>query len=74
MRHQGRKQMFPSRIGTPRDLATMTEAFERHCLQHNIVDETDRTQTARLIMMLFQGGAINVDDLMAGLNHLRAVR
>ena len=44
-----------------------------HCRQHNIVDETGRTKTARLIMMLFQGGATSVDDLEAGLERLRPV-
>ena len=47
---------FPE-IANRQDLAVMTEAFESHCLQNNIVDETARTQIARNVMLLFQGGA-----------------
>ena len=31
----------------PEQLAVMTEAFEGHCLQHNIVDKNARTDTAK---------------------------
>ena len=51
----------------PEQLAIMSEAFEQHCLLHGIVDETDRSQIAQLIVLMFQGGARSVEELRAGL-------
>jgi hypothetical protein len=66
--------MFPFiSTANPQDSSIMMEAFESHCLQHNIVDETARTKTARLIMLLFQGGATTAEDLKAGLARWRAL-
>ena len=46
-------------IGTanPEELAIMSEAFDGHCLQHNLMDETDKSNTAHLVMLVFEGGA-----------------
>ena len=64
---------FPE-IANPEDLAAMTEAFESHCLRHNIVDETARSNTAKHVMLLFDGGAKTVEELKAGLERLRAFK
>jgi hypothetical protein len=55
----------------PEQLATMTEAFDSHCLEHSIVDETDRSSTAQLVLLLFEGGAKTVEELKAELNRHR---
>ena len=60
---------FPG-TANPEELAIMTEAFDSHCLAHNIVDEADRTQIAILVMMLFEGGATTANELKAGLMRL----
>ena len=49
----------------------MSEAFDSHCLQHDIVDETDKSNTAKLVMLLFDGGAKIVEEFKAGLVRLR---
>ena len=54
----------------PEQLAIMTEAFESHCLEHNIVDEYARTDTAQLVILLFEGGATTVGEINAGLKRL----
>ena len=61
-------------IGTanPEELAIMSDAFDNHCLQHNIVDESAREQTAHRIMLLFQG-ATTVEELKAGLDGLQSI-
>jgi len=56
---------------SPEQLATMTEAFDSHCLEHGIVDETDRNNTALLVMRLFEGGTNSVEELKAELNRHR---
>jgi hypothetical protein len=55
----------------PEQLAIMSEAFEDHCLEHNIVDEYARTDTAQLVILLFNGGARTVEEIKARLNRLR---
>ena len=69
---KGRKRMSPF-LGTanPEQLAIMSEAFDGHCLQHGIVGETDRSDIARLVMLLFEGGAKSVEELKAGLDRQR---
>ena len=71
---KGGSGMFPF-TGTenPEQLAVMTEVFEDHCLQHNIVDEYARTDAAQLVILLFDGGARTVEELKAGLGRLHAV-
>ena len=54
-------------IANPEQLAVMTEAFEGHCLQHNIVDKHARTDTAQVVILLFEGGATTVEELKARL-------
>jgi hypothetical protein len=56
----------------PEQSAMMTEAFEDYCLQHNIVDEYVRTDTAQIVILLFNGGARTVEELKAGLERLRS--
>jgi hypothetical protein len=55
----------------PEQLAIMSEAFEDRCLEHNIVDEYARTDTAQLVILLFNGGARTVEEIKARLNRLR---
>ena len=50
---KGGSRMFPfAGTANPEQLAIMTEAFEAHCLEHNIVDEYARTDTAQLVIAL----------------------
>ena len=49
----------------------MSDAFDGHCLQHNIVDETEKSNNAKLVMLLFDCGARTVDEIRAGLDRLR---
>ena len=61
--------MFPfDGTANPEQLAIMTEAFEAHCLEHNIVDEYARVDTAQLVILLFEGGATTVGEINAGLS------
>ena len=55
-------------IANPEELAIMTEAFEAYCLQHSIVDKHVRTDTAQIVIFLFQGGANTVDELKVALD------
>ncbi len=57
----------------PEELAVMTEAFDNHCLAHNITDEDSRSYVAHLVMLLFEGGAKTVEEFKAGLTRLRSV-
>lgn len=64
--------MFPfTGTANPEQLAVMTEVFEDHCLQHNIVEEYARTDAAQLVILLFDGGARTVEELKARLVRLR---
>ncbi len=51
----------------------MSEAFDSHCLAHNIVDEDARSHVAHLVMLLLEGGAKTVEELNAGLVRLRGL-
>ena len=62
---------FIGRTANPEELAILTEAFDSHCLQHKIVNETARSITAHSVMLLFDGGAKTVEELTAGLKRLR---
>ena len=64
--------MFPFTGTTnPEQLAVMTEVFEDHCLQNDIVEEYARTDAAQLVILLFDGGARTVEELKARLARLR---
>ena len=63
--------MFP--FSNPEELVIMTEAFDGHCLKHNIVDDRAKEHAAHLVTLLFGRGAETVDELRAGLDRLRAV-
>jgi hypothetical protein len=70
---KGGSRMSPfTGFANPEQQAVMTEVFEDHCLQHNIVDEYARTDTAQLVILLFDGGARTVEELKARLARLRA--
>ena len=64
--------MSPFSTASPEELAIMTEAFDAHCLQHNIVDHSAaREHAAHIVTMLFDRGAKTVEELRAGLDRLR---
>jgi hypothetical protein len=65
--------MAPFSSANPDELAILSEAFESHCLSHNVVDEDARDHVARLVVLLFEGGAKTVAELKAGLIRLLAV-
>jgi hypothetical protein len=70
---KGGSRMSPfTGFTNPEQQAIMTEVFEDHRLQHNIVDEYARTDTAQLVMLLFDGGARTVEELKARLARLLA--
>jgi hypothetical protein len=70
---KGGSKMFPfTGTANPEQQAIMTEVFEDHCLQHSIVDEYARTDTAQLVILLFDGGARTVEELKARLARLPA--
>ena len=52
----------------PEELAVMTEAFDNHCLAHNITDGDSRSYVAHLVMLLFEGGAKTVEEIRVGLD------
>ncbi|MET0939864.1 MAG: hypothetical protein ABWY13_00725 [Mesorhizobium sp.] len=60
---------FPG-IAYPDDLSVMQEVIEGYCLANNIADETGRDEVARLVMMIFEGGATTAEEIRAGLNRL----
>ncbi len=51
----------------------MSEAFDSHCLAHNIVDEDAKSNVAHIVMLMFEGGAKTVEDLKVGLARMRSV-
>jgi hypothetical protein len=53
-------------------LAIMTNAFDNYCLARNIIDDNDKEYAARLIFLLFEGGARTVEEIRAGLQRLNA--
>ena len=64
-----RSMPFPG-IAYPDDLSVMQEVIEGYCLANNIADETGRDEVARLVMMIFEGGATTAEEIRAGLNRL----
>ena len=69
---KGGSSIFPfTGTANPEQLAVMTEVFEDHCLQHNIVEEYARTDAAQLVILLIDGGARTVEELKARLARLR---
>lgn len=61
-------------VASPEQLAVMEEAFETYCAAHNIANESDREQIARLIVLAFRGGAQTVEEMTAGLERLDAAQ
>src|SRR3954452_6959614 len=59
--------MFDRTIADPQELAMMREAFERYCLSHDVVTQSDRENIALRIVLIFKGGARTVDELITGL-------
>lgn len=55
-------------IANPQELAIMAEAFKSYCLEHGIVDKHARTDTAQIVIFLFQGGATSAEELKVELN------
>ena len=64
--------LFDGTIANPEQLAAMEEAFDSHCLAHNIVDEGAREYMAQFIILMFKGGAQTVEEFRGGLERLRA--
>ena len=57
----------------PEQLAIMSEAFDSHCLTHNIADDYAKSNLAHHLMLMFEGGAKTAEELKAGLDRLRAL-
>ena len=69
----GSKQMtLCSGIANPKELSIMTEVFDDHCRNHNIVGEIARKDAAELVLRFFNGGATTVEELKARLDVSRA--
>ena len=64
--------LFAGTFAGPEQLAVMEEALEAYCLVQNIDNETDKEYIARLIILMFEGGADTVEEMIAGLERLRA--
>jgi hypothetical protein len=64
--------LFPGTFAGPEQLAVMEQAFEAYCLANNIDNATEKEYIAHLIILLFEGGANTVGEMMAGLERLRA--
>jgi hypothetical protein len=64
--------IFPQIVNST-ELAILAEALDRYCFQHDIKDEMVREDIARLVLVLFEGGAKTVAELTDELeNRLRA--
>ena len=64
--------LFDKTIANPEQLAAMEEAFDSHCLAHNIVDERHREYIAEFIVLMLKGGAQTAEEFKGGLERLRA--
>ena len=50
----------------------MTNAFDNYCLVRNIIDDNGKEDAARLIFLLFEGGARTAEEIRLGLRRLHA--
>ena len=64
--------LFAGTFAGPEQLAVMQEALEAYCLANNIDNATEKEYIAHLIILMFEGGADTVEEMMAGLERLRA--
>ena len=64
--------MHLTETANPEQLAIMTNAFDNYCLVRNIIDDNGKEDAARLIFLLFEGGARTVEEIRAGLQRLNA--
>jgi hypothetical protein len=47
----------------PKQLAIMTEAFDDYCLARNVIDDNSKEDAARMIFLLFEGGATTAEEI-----------
>jgi hypothetical protein len=58
----------------PKQLATLTKAFDDYCQAHSIEDDADRESIAFAVMALFGGGATTDATLKAALDRLGRIQ
>ena len=56
----------------PEQFGNHDECLRLYCLVRNIIDDNGKEDAARLILLLFEGGARTVEDIRAGLQRLNA--
>ncbi|RWA60735.1 hypothetical protein [Mesorhizobium sp.] len=61
---------FPTYISSE-DLDMLTAALNDHCRAYRISASAERDEVARLIMVLFDSGIDNADDMKAALTATR---
>jgi hypothetical protein len=64
--------MFFTGIADHEQLSVLTKAFDDYCFAHNIADEAGRDEVARLVIMIFEGGAKTAEEIRSGLERLKA--
>ena len=69
---EGGSRMRFTETANPKQLAIMTNAFDNYCLVRNIIDDNGKEDAARLIFLLFEGGARTAEEIRAGLQRLNA--
>ena len=60
-------------IGTanPEQLAILSEAFDEYCLVRNVIDDNGKEDAARMIFLLFEGGARTAEEIRLRLQRFR---
>ena len=54
----------------PKQLAIMTNAFDEYCLVRNVIDDNGKEDAARMIFLLFEGGARTAEEIRLRLQRL----